>query len=144
MLQIFIYILMLCYEYTSAEEYSNDFDLANFQSIPSSIVGNHVNVITGDFIDYEVDAVLPGPEPLVIDRVYSSSSAKDESIGCGWNLNHNYKAYYRKPIPRAPGSHIKEERCDGRHNLFVSDGRGSYLIHLGEHQDSRCDGKIPH
>ncbi|CRX37706.1 RHS repeat-associated core domain-containing protein [Estrella lausannensis] len=141
MLPIFISLFVLCCGYTSADEGSDDFDLANFQGMPSGIVGNHVNVLTGDFIDYEVDASLPGPEPFVIDRVYSSSAAKDEAIGWGWNLNHNYKAYYRKPIPRPPGSHIKEERCDGRHNLFVSDGRGSYLIHLGEHQDSRCDGK---
>lgn len=42
------------------------FDLSNFHGMPSSIVGGHVNVITGDFIDYEVDCVLPGPEPFFL------------------------------------------------------------------------------
>lgn len=69
---------------TSEQILANPTSLVNIESIPSTLV-HQVNVITGDFIDSQVDLVLVGSEPLVLERFYSSSSYKDGSICGGWN-----------------------------------------------------------
>ena len=78
----------------SSESIRESFDLSNFRGAPSAIVGGHVNVITGDFIDYEIDCVLPGPKPFVFDRVYSSSQCQKGTLTTGWCINYNHSAKY--------------------------------------------------
>ena len=63
--------------------------LADLEGEPSSIIHGHVSVITGAFIDTDVDLFMPGPEPLYVMRFYSSFSDKDRSLGHGWLLNHH-------------------------------------------------------
>ena len=48
--------------------------LASTEGLVSSIVDGCVSAITGEFIDCEVDLVVPGPEPLVLQRCYSSGN----------------------------------------------------------------------
>lgn len=63
--------------------------LANTQGLLSTIVGGHVSAITGDFVEGQSDIVLPGPEPLSLNRSYAF---------------HNYEEYYIHH-PKQPDSH---------------------------------------
>ena len=79
---------MLLFSSLYAQEKHLSFNsVVDVEGIPSATVGN-VNVITGDFCDGSVDLVLPGPEPLKIERSYLSSDFEKGSLFYGWNLNH--------------------------------------------------------
>jgi len=129
MLALFIvfFFPIFCY---SSEDFHESYDLADFHGMPSAIVGGHVNVITGDFIDYEVDCVLPGPQPFILDRVYSSSQLLGGTLKTGWSINYNHSAmYYRE-------GHTKNIK-----NYFVvADGLGTMLKYRGLHKDKCLDG----
>lgn len=61
--------------------------MANLEGEPSAFVGKHVNVITGDFNDFEVDLVVDGVDALTVERSFSGSTKTDGSLCAGWNLN---------------------------------------------------------
>jgi RHS repeat-associated protein len=63
---------------------------SNLTAVPNAFVGM-VNVITGDLVDQEVDLVIPGPNPIVIERSYSSSFNDYGSLEYGWDLNHSMR-----------------------------------------------------
>lgn len=67
--------------------------VATLEGLPSSIVNGSVCVITGDFTDSVLDLIMPGPEPLVLSRNYSSGD-QEGSYGVGWNSNHVDKMKY--------------------------------------------------
>lgn len=68
--------------------YTDGMFLANMHGEPSSIVNGCVNAITGDFNDHEVDFVLGGSDPLVLERSYCSMDQRLGSLFHGWNQNH--------------------------------------------------------
>jgi RHS repeat-associated protein len=102
--KIFSIFLLLCPCLISGDEEDPtslvETNLANLESEPSSIVGS-VNVITGDFVDFDKDIVVMGPLPLAFER------SKDNSgyfglLGGGWNHNwHGRLIYHRKKIGRS-------------------------------------------
>ncbi len=59
-----------------------------FDTEPSSMVGK-VNVITGSYQEFSQDIVIPGPEPLSLQRAFSNLHRSDSGIHDGWALNHN-------------------------------------------------------
>jgi len=61
---------------------------ANLSGIPSACIAGKVNVITGDFVQYDVDFTIPAQNALLIERSYSSSFGKKGSLAFGWSLNH--------------------------------------------------------
>lgn len=81
---------------------------ADLQGTPSAIVNGTVNVITGDYIDSDVDLIIPGAEPLTAERSYISSNNTMDTLCYGWSLNHfgllqlsgeknfNHKSFTRK------------------------------------------------
>jgi len=74
----------------ASNDSSND-SLVNFLGEPSAFVNGMVNAITGSYSDSQVDLVIPGVEPLVIQRSYSSSDgcrSQKGSLFHAWNLNH--------------------------------------------------------
>lgn len=51
-----------------------------------AVTGHPVDVVTGNLFTSEIDAELPGPLPLVIERVYESAgSGKAGALGHGWS-----------------------------------------------------------
>lgn len=63
--------------------------LADLEKEPSSIVNHSVNVITGNFVDYQIDLIIPGAQALIISRSYCSSDHLfDDYLNLGWHLNH--------------------------------------------------------
>src|ERR1700722_10602281 len=53
---------------------------ATLEGNPIALVAGCVNALTGDFIDSQVDVIVPGPTPLVVQRRWCSS---DKAWHCG-------------------------------------------------------------
>lgn len=70
-------------------------DVATNEGLPSSIVAGSVCAITGEYCDSATDAVVVGPEPLVVSRQYGSFSMAT-FMGKGWSFSDidtvNYKS----------------------------------------------------
>lgn len=62
--------------------------LTDINAEPSSVVAGCVNASTGDYIEFETDLTIPGPEPFQIQRSYSSGDISDTLLKRGWHLNH--------------------------------------------------------
>ena len=75
---------------SSETEFHNP-TLVNLEGDPSNIVNESVNIVTGDFLESDVDLVIPGPEPISIERSHVSSNGKRSLIYHSWNLNHQGK-----------------------------------------------------
>lgn len=70
-----------------ADEMHPSKSLAITEGIPSSLINQSVCAITGKYTDMAVDALVPGPEPLIIRRTYSSDDFSG-NLGQTWHLNH--------------------------------------------------------
>lgn len=85
------FFLIACSSLNACVPAANPIDtrypLSNLEGEPSSIIGGCINVVTGDFFDIQRDVVLIGPEPLVLERAYSSSRDFPGSLYDGWNFN---------------------------------------------------------
>ena len=57
--------------------------LTNLESEPSATIFNCVSVISGDYTDATTDYIVPGPDPLPIQRVFSSGEHVGGSVGHG-------------------------------------------------------------
>lgn len=96
-----IYYLLLVLSASSAvaaEEMANNslpnqMPLTEVEGDPSSIVGGYVNAISGALIETDTDIVLPGPEPLIYQRIYCSKDWNGDVICDGWTNNHAENAY---------------------------------------------------
>ena len=64
-------------------EYGEPQEVATTEGLPSSLVHQSVCAISGEYVDAIVDVIIPGPEPLVISRVYTSFCGEKP-----WNFNH--------------------------------------------------------
>lgn len=68
---------------------------------PCSIVNGSVNVINGCYLDSEVDFMIPGAEPIFLERNYVSTDTDERGpFGKGWNRNHFgivERKRYRRP-----------------------------------------------
>lgn len=65
-------LAFFCFLEANASEHSlYNVCLGSRESDPESLVEN-VSTIYGDYLDYEVDLVLPGPDSLILARYYSS------------------------------------------------------------------------
>lgn len=96
-------LFVLLFPSLHAEESATD-SLAVTEGLPSNIIAGCVCAITGEFFDNETDLVLDGPEPLIIQRSYSSNDPGG-NISTGWSLNHydtmafsDYESYGRKHL----------------------------------------------
>ncbi len=61
--------------------------LANLEGEPSATVHGCVNALTGDFYEAQVDLVLPGSDPFILERFYCSSDRQNGLLYHGWNHN---------------------------------------------------------
>jgi RHS repeat-associated protein len=91
-----IAIWTFCLSILCAEEpFPKNPELTSLTVEPSTIVGGHVNVLTGDFQDFEEDLFVPGPEPLHVQRCYCSSSQDGGIFQHHWASNHEiFTAFY--------------------------------------------------
>ncbi len=63
--------------------------LVNLTSLPSAIVNGCVNVISGDYYEYEQDdTVSSATDPYILGHSYASTSLDEGNLGTGWNFLH--------------------------------------------------------
>lgn len=63
--------------------------MANLEGEPSAYVHNCVNVITGQFCEFQTDlTVHHGTDPIILERSFAGSTAQTGTLGAGWHLNH--------------------------------------------------------
>lgn len=111
--------LLLCLAALSL--FAEESALNVFSSLEASVehlVHGAVNPITGDYVVSETDIVVPGIEPIVLNRAYVSSD-KDHGPG-GWTLNPQTKIRKRKIGGRQIGNYYE---------LIVYEPSGSYIIY---------------
>lgn len=124
---------------------SNSF--SSTEGVLSSLIANHVSAITGEFVDQSTDCILAGPEPLILQRFYSSSPSIDMFgfhasplrplstllMGekyCGWQFNHLtrllFQVDFRKHARHADISafvpHAYFSQLLHRHKIKVPEG----------------------
>jgi len=73
----------------SKKDYDTRITLANLLGVPNGFVNGMVNVVTGDFVEHEIDLIVPSATPLTLERSYCSSFGKHGSLSMGWTLNHD-------------------------------------------------------
>ncbi len=89
---LFFFLILL--PFTSLPSEDIPLSVVTTEGLPSNIVNQSVCVITGSYIDYEVDAFLPGPEPLIFSRSYSSLHSK--GLLGNWCSNHREAIWLKK------------------------------------------------
>ncbi len=75
------------YASDGSDRQTNPFEI--IQGDPCAVVAQSVNVITGDFIDMQMDLCIPGAEPLILQRFLNSSSLGDEDPFKACQFNHD-------------------------------------------------------
>ncbi len=86
------YIIAFCLLYGStlfSDDDNEALSLASLEGEPSSIVHGCVSAITGDYVEGQTDLIIPGIEPLYVQRSYCSTPFSDRSMEDGWSLNHH-------------------------------------------------------
>ena len=68
------------------DESELDTPLMDLAAAPSSIVGGVVNAITGNYFEGECDLIIPGTQPLVVQRYFTSGGPKSKE-GNEWHFN---------------------------------------------------------
>lgn len=88
--------------------------LADWEGMPSTVVHNCVNVLTGSFCDHQTDLSFDGPFPFTVQRFYCSADHKNGSLFHGWNhnfsgvltTNHSTKHLYAITQGRGGGEFV--------------------------------------
>jgi hypothetical protein len=64
--------------------------LVKTQNMISTIVDS-VSVISGEWLHSETDFVILGPEPLILNRLYSGDHSHGETLGYNWDFNRPHR-----------------------------------------------------
>ena len=85
MIRLLIWAFLIAFSWNlQAEEQEQDLPLTNTDGDLSGVVNGCVNVISGDFTDYQADLILPSPESIAFTRFYSSHNIYHEGFGHSW------------------------------------------------------------
>lgn len=98
--------------------------LTSIESDPSGIIDGCVNVISGQYFDCEVDLVVPGPQPLKVERLlqYNNPHPAAEKYDPSWTYGHEaslslkagsgdqYDAYFTKGLETPTRFRIKKNK----------------------------------
>lgn len=111
--------------------------LTSIDNEPSAIVDGCINVISGEFFDYEVDLTIPGPEPLRVERVLSHNNTHPQiqQPQLRWNFNHDTqlstfdfrKGHYRFDFKDHFGSYLEFKADDTGDRKCWSQLKGEIL-----------------
>lgn len=106
-------------------------NLTSLESEPSASILGCVSVISGDYTDAAVDYVIPGPDPLPIQRIYSSGEHRSGSLcyGTSWG---KYGVLHREKIEAKKNNtenHAIIVGGGGCRTRYVEDGYHDYKLH---------------
>lgn len=127
----------------------------NFQSdnegLLSTVVANHVEVISGEYVDQTIDCALTGPEPFIWQRQFSSNPAmtmfgvectvpddRYYQVGgrhCAWHFNH-----FKTLLYHTADSEPKSKKFEIR--LLVPNLSGNLLLYSKTLMTNRIDKRI--
>ncbi len=116
---LFSFFLLNLY---ALEEYFEPKEVATTEGLPSSIVNGCVCAITGEYIDSMVDLVLPGPQPLIISRVYNSFTE-----GLPWLFNSQDQVIMRDVYYKGKPSYV----------FSLQEASGAQLDYSADKNDTR-------
>lgn len=92
---------------------------------PSAIVQGCVNALTGDFVDFQADIIVPGAGDLSLKRFYSTSQTNPESPWRAWHFNHDISLHTqegaRHTYPVLRGAFGSRLRFKGHIKNFLLD-----------------------
>ncbi len=101
MRNVFLLLLLFTNCLYSAEDPSRkgQVSINSFDQEPSSTIGGCINAITGAYIENATDLVIPGAEPIVVQRSHSSShdeieNFEGEMLPYGWYTNHTGRLWF--------------------------------------------------
>jgi RHS repeat-associated protein len=116
-------------EASATESSLNDTYLGSREGDPASLVEN-VSAIHGNYSDFEVDLIVPGPDSLVLSRYYGSRDnlLTNSSFG-GWRFNsHCFLSVLKDSLPRTYTT--AEGKFDYTH-ISIGTNEGSILTYAG-------------
>lgn len=125
--------------HSNEEPAAEPVSLAALEGEPSSIVHGCVSVITGDYVESQADIVIPGVDPLVIQRSYVSHPLTDRSMGHGWSLNHH--GFLDLTYTRLRDEDFRDRRDENGQKVFgtkatMTDETGASMIFWHERKAS--------
>ena len=84
-MRLLLSLFLLLFNCTlSAEE--SDFSLVNFSKTPFSKIAGNVNVVSGHYIEQDIDHTPSGPDTIPVAHAYVSSLLEEGSLADGWDL----------------------------------------------------------
>ena len=109
---IFFYLL-----YCPLVIFSEGLPFSNTNGGAPSIVNNCVSAISGDYIETSCDLKMYGPEPLMLERYYTSNDYKMDGLYGGWHHNHESKLNYSYCKDNY-NCYVNYKNKDGRHASY--------------------------
>lgn len=133
--------------------------LSSTEGLLSSIIASHVSAISGEFVDNQIDCTLAGPEPLSLQRSYSSHPSvgiygfepvpvnplriEEGKKYCAWQFNHLTHLHFQVDVTKQ-GHH-------GQVSAFVPHAFFSQMLHRsrvkiseGEYKRVECTLPLVH
>lgn len=80
-----IILSFVCCQHAFSEQSFNTIFVGSREGDPESLVKN-VSTIHGDYSELEIDFCLPGPDPIIISRFYTSKDTLDIATFGGWRF----------------------------------------------------------
>lgn len=104
-------------------------NLTSLESEPSASILGCVSVISGDYTDTAIDYVVPGPDPLPIQRIYSSGELRNGSICFGTSWGKSGVLYRLKIENKKTETHAIIIGGGGARMRYVEEGYHDYKLH---------------
>ncbi len=117
----------------------NNAYLGSRENDPESIIEN-VSTIHGDYSDYEIDLIVPGPDSLVLSRYYSSRDPLlgSSSLG-GWRFHpHCFLSIQKEALAKTYAT--AEGKFDYTH-ILIGTNEGSVLTYAGWRNTTNPDAR---
>ncbi len=118
--------------------FANSSFRSSLESDPESFVKN-VNVVQGNYVDIETDAVIQGPDVLVVNRFYNSKDKIAETNLGGWRLfPHCYFFIQKDPLK---GHYTTSEGKHEYYCLYAGTEKGGTLSYAAWHNTTNPKAK---
>jgi hypothetical protein len=135
-------LILACFWFLEAGAVENSLHntyLGSRENDPESLVEN-VSTIHGDYSDYEIDLIVPGPDSLVFSRYYSSrdSLLAGTSLG-GWRFNPHCFLSIQKEI--RPRTYTTTEGKFDYTCILIGTNEGSILTYTGWQNTTNPDAR---
>lgn len=80
-----VIVSFFCFQHAFSEQSPDVIFAGSREGDPESLVKN-VSTIHGDYSELEVDLCIPGPDPLIVSRFYTSKDRLDIATFGGWRF----------------------------------------------------------